>query len=147
MPSLQAESAAANPTIKNPDRLPSTWRVLGIEDSDGDRCECCGTPCPKRRVVLRPADGGEDRRFGSMCAAMALRGVRDAKAARHIERDARAIQRERIDRQQREESGRFMAFVADASDKPTHYERLQELGGFGEARRKYRNAAAIGGGL
>lgn len=55
------------------------YRFVGIEDSDGQPCECCGTRCPKRRVVLRKADSGEFVRFGSMCAALATLGRKSAK--------------------------------------------------------------------
>ncbi len=47
------------------------WRVLGIEESDGELCECCGTACPKRRVVLN--NGDMDVRYGVVCAAQMLR--------------------------------------------------------------------------
>lgn len=76
----------------------SEWRVLGVEDSDGDQCECCGTACPKRRVVL--TNGHEDRRFGSLCAALAVKGRRDASAARSVENDARKAQERARQREQ-----------------------------------------------
>ena len=45
---------------------------LGIESSDGDPCDCCGTPCPKRRTVVR-TEAGDIRKLGSTCAALTLR--------------------------------------------------------------------------
>jgi hypothetical protein len=72
-----------------------TLTIRGFEDSDGERCECCGTPCPKRRVVLRRLDGGEDVRYGSQCAALALRGSRDRKATESIDREAEIVGRVR----------------------------------------------------
>ncbi len=49
------------------------YRMVGIEDSDGDACDCCGTACPKRRIVLEPLnDAGNYLRLGSTCAALAL---------------------------------------------------------------------------
>lgn len=69
-----------------------SWKVIGIEDSDGERCECCGTRCPKRRVVL--SNGHAEMRYGVNCAAIAVFGnkerlsvdkiTRRAKAARYI---------------------------------------------------------------
>ena len=67
---------------------PGPWRVVGIEDSDGDRCECCGTPCPKRRIVLD--DGNATRRFGSSCAALAVLGKKSRSNFRRIEAYASA---------------------------------------------------------
>lgn len=65
-----------------------TWRVVGIEDSDGDRCECCGTPCPKRRIVLD--DGHATRRFGTSCAALAVLGKKSRRNASLVEAYAKA---------------------------------------------------------
>lgn len=45
----------------------SKWTYAGIEESDGQACECCGTPCPKARVVLRSEDG-EFLKVGSTCS-------------------------------------------------------------------------------
>lgn len=73
----------------------SQYEIMGFEDSDGERCECCGTPCPKRRVVLRRLDGGDDVRYGSQCAAMALRGSRDRKATEAVNREAEIVGRVR----------------------------------------------------
>lgn len=56
----------------------STYRILGLECSDGERCECCGAVCPKRRIVL--SNGESEVRYGSQCAAMALLG-RKVKAS------------------------------------------------------------------
>lgn len=66
--------------------------IMGIEDSDGDPCECCGTPCPKRRVVLRDISSGEDRRYGSTCAAYAMLGSRGRKSAQALNRNAEIVQ-------------------------------------------------------
>ena len=48
------------------------YRFLGIEASDGDACDCCGTTCPRRRVVVE-TESGDIRRLGSTCASFALR--------------------------------------------------------------------------
>jgi hypothetical protein len=74
--------------MSKPTRTPGPWRVVGIEDSDGDRCECCGTPCPKRRIVLD--DGNATRRFGSSCAALAVLGKKSRSNLCRIEAYARA---------------------------------------------------------
>jgi hypothetical protein len=70
---------------------------MGIESSDGEQCECCGTPCPRRRVVVR-SECGDYRRLGSTCAALALR-PRDAAKAKTEEatfvRQQRAIDKAR----------------------------------------------------
>ena len=62
--------------------------VAGIEDSDGERCECCGTRCPKRRVVLMDSNGSFVK-YGSSCAAYALTGSKKNKG--DVEREARVI--------------------------------------------------------
>lgn len=46
-------------------------KFLGIESSDGELCDCCGTPCPRRRVVVENESG--IRRLGSTCASLTLR--------------------------------------------------------------------------
>jgi hypothetical protein len=46
-------------------------KFLGIESSDGEPCDCCGTACPRRRVVIENESG--IRRLGSTCASLALR--------------------------------------------------------------------------
>jgi len=68
------------------------WKVLGLEASDGERCECCGTCCPKRRVVL--TSGGEERRYGTACAAFLLLGSR--KKTKAIEDMARQSARDAL---------------------------------------------------
>lgn len=70
------------------------WKVLGIEESDGERCECCGTRCQKRRIVL--SDGVNDYRYGTNCAALKVYGskahisvdkvLRKGKAERYVSR-------------------------------------------------------------
>lgn len=50
----------------------SNWKILGVEESDGECCECCGASCPKRRIVLTNGEG--ELRFGSSCAAYKLMG-------------------------------------------------------------------------
>ena len=74
---------------------PKAWTPVGIEDSDGERCECCGTVCPKRRVVL--TDGDFEQRLGSSCAALRVAGVRSTKAAKLIESQAADAYRRRMD--------------------------------------------------
>lgn len=56
----------------------NNWHIIGIEDSDGEPCECCGTACPKRRVIL--SDGDQEIRFGSTCAALRVMGNRKASS-------------------------------------------------------------------
>jgi hypothetical protein len=63
------------------------YRILGIEESDGDPCECCGTRCPKRRVVL--TDGHTDLRYGVHCAALAVYG--DKSYSKTLHRQAKAL--------------------------------------------------------
>lgn len=46
--------------------------VVGIESSDGDPCDCCGTRCPRRRVVIFDDESCEHQKFGVVCAGMAL---------------------------------------------------------------------------
>lgn len=63
-------------------------KLLGIEDSDGQQCECCGAVCPKRRVVLD--NGFEVRRLGSKCAAMALTGSKSKFSVSRLNKEAQA---------------------------------------------------------
>lgn len=65
-------------------------KVLGIEQSDGERCDCCGTPCPKRRVALD--NGFEVRKFGVSCAALALTGSKGRKPSNQVLKEAQAKQ-------------------------------------------------------
>lgn len=65
------------------------WKVLGIEESDGERCECCGTRCPKRRIVL--SDGVKDYRYGTNCAAIKVHGNKTRLSADEVIRKAKAV--------------------------------------------------------
>lgn len=67
----------------------SNLRVIGIEESNSERCECCGTKCPKRRIVL--TDGINDFRYGTQCAAMTLLGAKSKLNADKIIRKAKAL--------------------------------------------------------
>lgn len=49
------------------------YKLLGITD-ETTTCECCGKTNLKSVVVLQMVDGGEIVRYGSQCAAKALRG-------------------------------------------------------------------------
>lgn len=64
------------------------WTILGLECSDGDKCECCGASCPKRRVVL--SNGEQEVRYGSSCAAMKLLGNKKAGSVKVITTKATA---------------------------------------------------------
>lgn len=68
--------------------MAANWTILGIEESDGERCECCGVCCPKRRVVL--SDGHQDVRYGSSCAAFKLLGNKKAGSVKVITAKATA---------------------------------------------------------
>jgi len=68
------------------------FTVAGIEDSDGERCECCGTRCPKRRIVLMDSDGSYHK-YGSSCASFAITGKKAGEKKKGMELQARAIQR------------------------------------------------------
>lgn len=67
----------------------TNWKILGIEDSDGERCECCGTCCPKRRIVL--TDGQSEVRYGSSCAAFKLIGNKKASSNSLVILQARGV--------------------------------------------------------
>ena len=62
--------------------MAANWTILGLECSDGERCECCGACCPKRRVVL--TDGEQEVRYGSSCAAFKLLGNKKAGSVKVI---------------------------------------------------------------
>lgn len=58
-------------------------RIIGTEKSNGERCHCCGTPCPTKRIVLEDHDGNLYR-YGSTCAAQAAVGQRSTLGARKL---------------------------------------------------------------
>jgi len=66
------------------------WTVKGIECSDGEKCECCGASCPKRRVVL--SDGEQEVRYGASCAAYKLLGSKKAGSVKTITTQASAAE-------------------------------------------------------
>jgi hypothetical protein len=65
------------------------YEIKGMADEG--KCEHCGANCPKRRVYVRPIDGGEVEAWGVVCASRA-RGERGtATDAKHLSRFARAV--------------------------------------------------------
>lgn len=67
------------------------YKILGYEESETSCCECCGTRCPKMRVVLQAMDGGPTLRYGRQCAALKMKTKvaiveKRAKAALEIAR-------------------------------------------------------------
>lgn len=65
------------------------YEIKGMADEG--RCEHCGANCPKRRVYVRPIDGGEVQAWGLVCASRA-RGERGtATDAKHLTHFARAV--------------------------------------------------------
>jgi hypothetical protein len=66
----------------------SNWKVIGIEESDGERCECCGACCPKRRVVL--TDGDREVFYGTSCASYRLLGSKEHRVTQMVLNQARA---------------------------------------------------------
>lgn len=65
------------------------YEIKGMADEG--RCEHCGANCPKRRVYVRPIDGGEVQAWGVVCASRA-RGERGtATDAKHLTHFARAV--------------------------------------------------------
>ena len=68
----------------------SNWKILGLECSDGQKCECCGACCPKRRVVL--TNGEAEVRYGASCAAFKLVGNKKAGSTKSITEKATAAQ-------------------------------------------------------
>ena len=65
------------------------YEIKGMADEG--KCEHCGANCPKRRVYVRPIDGGEVEAWGVVCASRA-RGERGtATDAKHLSTFARAV--------------------------------------------------------
>lgn len=65
------------------------YEIKGMADEG--KCEHCGANCPKRRVYVRPIDGGEVEAWGVVCASRA-RGERGtATDAKHLANFARAV--------------------------------------------------------
>lgn len=65
-------------------------KVIGLECSEGDKCECCGASCPRKRVVLQTPEG--EVRYGTQCAAYKLLGNR--KKGKAIEQMAEEYKRQ-----------------------------------------------------
>lgn len=93
-------------------------RVVGIENTDGNpaaACECCGTNCPKRRVVLAD-DNGDFRFYGVVCADLAVRGSAvkrsHATATAAIESEVARLDRERREANHRAIDAKFETLVA-----------------------------------
>ena len=68
--------------------MSSNWTIAGIEDSEGQACECCGCSCPKRRIVLK--NGEQEVRYGSSCAAFKLIGNKKAGSVKALTQAASA---------------------------------------------------------
>lgn len=123
------------------------FRIMGTTD-DFLTCDCCGRTDLKRTMIMAVCDAegcptGQVMHFGTSCGARhagisALELEKLAKAAdeRKASEAAAARQRE-LD----SEADRFIAFVSTRSAKPSHFERLQELGGFRAARAMFEAAA------
>ena len=70
------------------------WKILGVECCDGDRCECCGAVCTKRRVVLERE--GNIVRFGTQCAALRVLGDKKSGSVKSVMTSAKAASAARL---------------------------------------------------
>ena len=91
-------------------------RVVGIESTDGaneNGCECCGTPCPKRRVVLMD-DNGDVHKFGCVCADFAVNGTRRSQsvATTAMRAEVERLAREKAQASHAASEARFNLLVA-----------------------------------
>lgn len=76
--------------------MTAAYTFVGTTD-DVTTCDCCGRSDLKGTIVLRPADGGDEVFFGSVCGAKAQSWtVKDFNvAARSAQKERERIARER----------------------------------------------------
>jgi hypothetical protein len=70
------------------------FKVLKVTEEG--HCEKCGRPCPRRRVLVQPLDGGEPQAWGVNCAAEVKYGKKTAKLQQTILFEAENAERERL---------------------------------------------------
>ena len=112
---------------------------------DVTACDRCGRADLKATVIIVVADAdgnatGDVRHFGRICAAKHA-----GRPAAAIAKEARAADAAAArDRRKAAEAANasFHAFVDAASDAPTHFERIRELGGINAANAAYKAAQA-----
>ena len=138
---------AMKPTLDNSvdsvhnEDMSESVKFLGCNDEQ-TVCDLCGRDDLKKTVVLDI--DGDVVRYGSDCAARALKwGVKDVRSAAkkaQDELDAQALAEATAAR--RSESARWFAWLDSKSTAPSVTEQIHELGGYGAAKRAYREAVA-----
>ena len=64
-------------------------KLVGVESSDGQPCDCCGTPCPKRRVLVHNTHADVTLKLGAVCAAKRLSKLETKLAQKKLDRAAK----------------------------------------------------------
>ena len=121
------------------------YKVKGTTDTVTE-CDLCGRADLKKTVMIASldVDGNEEaiNYYGSVCAGQ-ITGYTTKTLNKEARRVDRVLSRERTRKQNRDRQKKvqpWFDFLSSRSSKPTVPEKIEELGGFANARVLYKES-------